>query len=220
MPQDDFRIFLSAVSSEFGRARDAVAADLRARGLTVRVQSDFRQEPGRDTTVWRDHDYVRDCDAVICIIGKRSGFVPPPTATAPFAHLLPDGITAASYTQWEFFAARHYKKKWLFIYIAENAEQPDAEQPDADPPEGDDPSLQQAFRDHIVKEQDLNRDYFADVNELRALILKLPWPDKRRAKTITLPYPSLGSLFKGPRRLPAGPARQPHARRRPNGDHR
>jgi hypothetical protein len=31
MSQDEFRIFLSAVSSEFGKARDAVAADLRAR---------------------------------------------------------------------------------------------------------------------------------------------------------------------------------------------
>ena len=126
MLQDDFRIFLSAVTSEFGRARDIVAADLRARGLTVRVQSDFRQEPGRDTTVWRDHDYVRDCDAVICIVGKRSGFVPSPAATAPFAHLLPDGITAASYTQWELFAARHYGKR-LSIYIAGDDYAPDLE---------------------------------------------------------------------------------------------
>jgi hypothetical protein len=69
MPLDDFRIFLSAVTSEFGRARDAVAADLRARETLLRMQSDFRQEPGRDTTVWRDHDYVRDCDAVIKLAG-------------------------------------------------------------------------------------------------------------------------------------------------------
>ena len=50
MPQDEFRIFLSAVTSEFGRARDAVAADLRSREALLRVQSDFRQEAGSDTT--------------------------------------------------------------------------------------------------------------------------------------------------------------------------
>jgi hypothetical protein len=67
VPQDNFTVFLSAVTSEFGRARDAVANDLRAaHGLTVRVQSSFRQEAGSDTTLQRDHDYIRDCDAVVC----------------------------------------------------------------------------------------------------------------------------------------------------------
>ena len=44
-----FRIFLSAVTSEFGRARDAVAADLRSRETLLRAQSDFRQEAGMVT---------------------------------------------------------------------------------------------------------------------------------------------------------------------------
>jgi len=73
MPQDEFRIFLSAVSSEFGKARDAVAADLRAREAMLRVQSDFRQEARSDTTLKKLHDYIRDCSAVVCVIGKRSG---------------------------------------------------------------------------------------------------------------------------------------------------
>src|SRR6266481_5512666 len=72
MPQDEFRIFLSAVSSEFGKARDAVAADLRSRETLLRVQSDFRQEAGSDTTLKKLHDYIRDCSAVVCVIGKRS----------------------------------------------------------------------------------------------------------------------------------------------------
>jgi tetratricopeptide (TPR) repeat protein len=193
MPKDDFRIFLSAVSSEFSGAREAVANDLRARGLTVRVQSSFRQEAGSDTTLRRDHDYIRDCDAVVCIVGKRSGFVPPPAAAAPFAHLLPDGITAASYTQWEFFAARHYRRR-LSIYIAGDDYKPDRALRDED---YDDPGLQQAFCSYIVDELGLNRDYFADVNELRALVLKEHWPDKRKGKPIALPYPTLGTLFKG-----------------------
>jgi len=76
MPQDEFRIFLSAVSSEFGKARDAVAADLRAREAVLRVHSDFRQEAGSDTTLRKLHDYIRDCSAVLCVVGKRSGAFP------------------------------------------------------------------------------------------------------------------------------------------------
>ena len=42
----EFRVFLSAVTSEFGTARDALANDLQARGLQLRVRRSFRQEPG------------------------------------------------------------------------------------------------------------------------------------------------------------------------------
>jgi hypothetical protein len=73
MPQDQFRVFLSTVTSEFGKARDALGADLRSRDTLLRVQSDFRQEAGSDTTLKKLHDYIRDCSAVVCVIGKRSG---------------------------------------------------------------------------------------------------------------------------------------------------
>ena len=55
MPQDEFRVFLSAVTSEFGKAREALGADLRARELLLRLQSDFRPEWESDTTLrkWR-----------------------------------------------------------------------------------------------------------------------------------------------------------------------
>src|SRR5689334_9239284 len=117
MSSDEFRIFVSAVTNEFGKARDAVAADLRARGLAVKVQSDFRQEGDADTTLRKLHDYIAGCAAVICIMGTRSGACPPTAAAQPFAGLLPEGISEASYTQWELFFARHHRRKW-FIYIA------------------------------------------------------------------------------------------------------
>jgi Domain of unknown function (DUF4062) len=96
MPQDQFRVFLSAVTSEFGKARDALGADLRSRELLLRVQSDFRQEAGSDTTVKKLHDYIRDCRAVVCVIGRRSGALPPPAAAEPFNHMLPSGIATAT----------------------------------------------------------------------------------------------------------------------------
>jgi hypothetical protein len=124
----EFRIFISAVSSEFGKARDALAADLRSRDTLVRVQSDFRQEADSDTTLKKLHDYIRDCSAVVCIIGARSGACPPPSAAALFLPVLPPGISEASYTQWEFFFARHYGRR-LSIYIANADYVPDQPTP-------------------------------------------------------------------------------------------
>jgi hypothetical protein len=49
MPDGDFRVFISAVTSEFGKIRAAVASDLRSRDLLVKVQDDFRLGLGADT---------------------------------------------------------------------------------------------------------------------------------------------------------------------------
>ena len=187
----EFRVFLSAVTSEFGAARDAVAADLRSRGTLVRVQSDFRQEAASDTTLKKLHDYIRDCSAVVCLIGTRSGACPPPFAAAPFQDMLPMGISEASYTQWEFFFARHYKRR-LSIYIAN----PDYI-PDQSIATGEDrPELQQALVRHVV-EQGLDRSYFSNIDQLARAVLREDWPKKAPVKPIVLPYASLGRLFKG-----------------------
>jgi tetratricopeptide (TPR) repeat protein len=191
MPQDQFRVFLSAVTSEFGRARDALGADLRSREILLRVQSDFRQEWESDTTLKKLHDYIRDCSAVVCVIGKRSGAVPPSAAAGSFNHMLPPGIPTASYTQWEFFFARHFRRR-LSVYIAT-----DDYEPDREPASHDDPTLQQAFVTHIVEEQGLDRSYFPDEDQLARAVLKEDWPKKRLHKPFALPYLSLGSLFKG-----------------------
>jgi len=155
------------------------------------VQRSFRQEPGADTLLRLLHDYIRECDAVVCVIGARSGACPPPDAAGEFAHLLPPGITEASYTQWEFFFARAHQRR-LSLYIAAAGYRPDR-----DAPSGDDfPELQKAFVKYIEKEG-LHYAPFSNRDALRAEVLKEPWPEERRAKPILLPYPSLGSLFKG-----------------------
>ena len=186
-----FRVFLSAVTSELGLARDAIANDLQARDLQLRVQRSFRQEPGADTLLRLLHDYIRDCSAVVCIIGTRSGACPPPAAAAEFAHLLPPGINEASYTQWEFFFGRAYKRR-LSLYIAAADYQPDQDRPSG---EGF-PESQEAFIRHI-KAEGLHYTPFSNRDQLRAEALKEPWPEKPRTKPIVLPYASLGSLFKG-----------------------
>src|SRR3954449_11039033 len=70
--------------------------------------------------------------------------------------------------------------------------------PDQPMPTGPDlPDLQQALVRHIVEEQGLDRNYFANEDQLVRAVLKQDWPKKLGFKPIVLPYPSLGSLFKG-----------------------
>jgi tetratricopeptide (TPR) repeat protein len=186
---DNFHAFISAVTSEFRTVRSAAASDLRSRDLLIKVQDDFRLGPGADTLLRKLYNYIRDCSAVICIIGERSGAIPTPAEAAPFAYLLPRGMTKASYTQWEFFIARHFHRN-LYLYFAENYP------PDDPAPGADDPPLQQAYV-QCIRDQGFDRQTFATSDELRWKILREEWTNAKRPKPIVLPYPSIGELFKG-----------------------
>jgi len=170
MSDRQFRVFLSAVTSEFGKARDALSADLRARGVSVSVQSDFRQEANADTLLAKLHDYIWGCDAIVCLVGRRPGEVPPDGASAPFAEMLPSGFDRASYTQWEFFFARQHKKR-LSIYVAGDDYSPDREMP----PDGGH-AIQAAFERYIVADLGLDRSYFGNEDQLCRAVLKEDWP--------------------------------------------
>ena len=170
MSDRQFRVFLSAVTSEFGKARDSLSADLRARGVAVSVQSDFRQEAQADTLLAKLHDYIWGCDAVVCLVGKRPGEVPPDGAAARFYDVLPAGFARASYTQWEFFFARQHGKR-LSIYLAG-----DDYRPDREVPVDGSHALQTAFERHIVAELGLDRTYFANEDQLCRAVLKEDWP--------------------------------------------
>jgi tetratricopeptide (TPR) repeat protein len=190
------RIFVSAVTNEFGKARDAVASDLRARGHEVKVQSDFTQGGDAEFLLERLHDYIRDCNAVVCVIGKRSGSCPSPDKALRFAKMRPADVDA-SYTQWEFFFARHYRRR-LYTYIANDAYVPD----EPTPTSADFPALQTAFVQH-VKAENVHWAPFSNVDQLGRAVLREDWaeppspPSAPRTKPIVLPYPSLGHLFKG-----------------------
>ena len=68
-----FRVFLSAVSSEFGAARDALATDLQSFGdVTVAVQRSFRHDRNAGTLLHKLRNYIEHCDAVICLVGSRA----------------------------------------------------------------------------------------------------------------------------------------------------
>jgi hypothetical protein len=193
------------VTSEFGSARDAVANDLQTRDLQLRVQRSFRQEPGTDTLLRLLHDYIRECDAVVCVIGARSGARPSSAEEADLTHLLPPGITKASYTQWEFFFARAYRRR-LSLYIADTDYRRDRHSPTGD----DLPELQAAFIAHI-KTEGLHYTPFSNPDQLRAEVLKEPWSERvRQADRVAVCQPR--QPVQGPRGVFAPAAREPDAR--------
>jgi hypothetical protein len=66
MAAGEFRICLSAMSSEFRSARNALTDDFGARDVLVRVQEQF--VPGRlpHTLLAELDEYIRGCTTVIC----------------------------------------------------------------------------------------------------------------------------------------------------------
>jgi tetratricopeptide (TPR) repeat protein len=188
--QQEFKVFLSAVTSEFGQARREIAADLRARGLLVKDQDIFRQEKDTETTLEKLVKYIGECQAVVHVAGKRSGGFPGEEESAPFRHMLPDGVARASRTQWEFFIARHFKRR-MSIYIAKPDFPPD--KPTATPEDEDEASQ----TEHVGRLEKIDRDYFGTTHELCRKVLREDWPMLAANKPRNLPFSSLGSLFKG-----------------------
>jgi tetratricopeptide (TPR) repeat protein len=201
---DQFRVFLSAVSSEFGRVRDALANDLQSHDLIVRVQRSFRHDDNAETLLHKLRNYIETCNVVIFLIGSRSGAgFPTPIEAERFRDDLPRGITKASYTQWEMFFARHFRKKCLIYFATDDFER---DKPAAT--RGDRKALQSAFIAH-VKKPGPQWTLVGSLHEFRAEVLKDllrgPLPPEVAAqisaklapKPIDLHYPSIRPLFKG-----------------------
>jgi hypothetical protein len=70
---DQFRVFVSAVTSEFGSARDTLANDLQSHDLIVRVQRSFRHDDNAGTLLHKLRNYIETCDVIIFLIGAWLG---------------------------------------------------------------------------------------------------------------------------------------------------
>ncbi|HWB14503.1 MAG TPA: tetratricopeptide repeat protein [Pirellulales bacterium] len=191
-----FRVFVSAVTGELGTYRTEVARALRRKGLDVRDQQHFRQ--GGGTLIEQLRDYIRDCDAVVLLVGERCGAFPSEEHAASAgqsaaldACRAATGLARASYTQWEYLLARDLGKKIYVFFTAEGfaPDQPNDESPDLR-------DAQRKYRDW-VKHVGQQRDPVTTKARLLEDVLVLPFPDLGRPKPVLLPYPSLGTLFKG-----------------------
>ena len=129
----NIHIFLSTVSAEFRSYRDALRHDLDRPNVAVKVQEDFIAS-GTETLDKLD-DYIRQCDAVIHLVGDMSGAGANATAVAAIrqrytdlaqrlpvlaAFLIP-GAPALSYTQWEAWLALYHRKRLIIAVPQEGA---------------------------------------------------------------------------------------------------
>ena len=141
------RIFISTVSGEFEKAsaafpdlRSKLRHHLTAANCEVKVQEDFRQTPSG--TLEKLDEYIRDCDAVIHLVGKMPGHLAdaesPQDVPDYLAHIAaePGGRSfldkqpelradfgdgsGISLTQFEAYMALHHRVP-LFVYATPDA---------------------------------------------------------------------------------------------------
>jgi tetratricopeptide (TPR) repeat protein len=183
-------VFISAVTAEFGGLRDRIASVLRAKGHTVKVQSDFRQEGFADTTLSKLEGYIARCDRIIALIGNQSGSFPPAAAADPFNHMLPAKFERLSNTQWEVIFARDHNPKGLFVYDGRAY-------PTERPANGGDADQQVDWVTYLTKTLGLDRDTFTTADQALNHVLMLDWPDMSLGKPNNLPFGSRNELFIG-----------------------
>ena len=195
MAKDEFRVFVSAVSSELKSYREEVARVLTRKKIKIRIQEYF--QPGPATLIETLDVELNDCDAAIFLIGDRAGFFPfnePATlgdAPAYNDYRQKTGQERASYTQWEFMLA---KQKNLHTYVFLTAEGFEPDGPDtAEKPE---PESQRVYREWIER-SDKHWSPLTTREKLVEDVLVLPFPDLSASQPRNLPFASLGELFKG-----------------------
>src|SRR4051794_19780387 len=166
------RVFISSVTPELGRCREAVAQEVRIKELETRVQEDFAQ--GGGTLLEWLRDKIAECDAVILLMGQRAGAFPTEDHAAVLGpidqfnrYVQATGQTGASYTQWEYLLAKHLDKL-TYVFFSGPDYVPD--QPDDEAAEGR--ASQAAFL-NWVKRTGKHRGTFADVHELRLKVARL-----------------------------------------------
>ena len=140
------RVFLSAVSSEFRSVRVQLRHDLQVMGWDVLLQEELDLKTGSTLLAVIDA-HIQTCQAVICLIGTRSGGGYPETAEAEAAAIpLPEGMSRASYTQYEYFLALKYGLTPLVGWASPDHR---PETPDTDLKDPDDEALQAIFAAHV-----------------------------------------------------------------------
>jgi hypothetical protein len=173
------RIFLSAVSSEFGTYREKLAPLLRRRQCFVRVQEDFRHEGSR--ILDKLERYISESDCAICLLGKTYGAEPvPPTSPR------------RSFTQWEYhFAWAQNRKRGIPVYLFEASG--DCPRDTKFSQGEEEATLQRDFLKEVVH-HDLERQPFRTSEELVEAVLCLKLPREERGRFESLPLHLLALL--------------------------
>jgi len=125
------RLFLSMVSDEFRSHRELLAKDIKRSGVEVCTQENFANLGA--TTLEKLDSYLRNCHAVIHIVGDGLGHVPPAAAVdallvrhpgflaalAAYTPVTRELLGQCSYTQWEAYLAVFHQVR-VHIYRPES----------------------------------------------------------------------------------------------------
>jgi hypothetical protein len=172
------QLFLSTVSAEFLSYRDALRPKLQRPNVTIHVQEDFI--PTGTETLDKLDLYIRDCDAIVHLVGDRTGaWAEAPTLQTVKArypdlverlpvlkHSIETGEPPLSFTQWEAYLAVYHRKPLVIAVAAPRA-----------PRDGNlaiDPQLRAAQQAHLERLRQLGRYpeiTFTDKNDLIAEVL-------------------------------------------------
>jgi tetratricopeptide (TPR) repeat protein len=203
------KISLSTVSDEFRAYRDALRGDLTRHNVEVKVQEDFKDLGG--VTLDKLDRYIADCAAVVHLVGDMTGAAAKPASTQaildkypdlaaklpPLREPLADGA-AISYTQWEAWLALYHGKALLIAKAADAAPRgPNYAPTDASR------AAQQAHLDRLRAVERFPSTFTSPDNLAKQILatsildLLVKAHGAGAAKPIVLPYPSIGSLFKG-----------------------
>jgi hypothetical protein len=107
------RIFISAVTSELGQARQLAANVLMRLGYDPVWQNIFGTEGGDLRQMLREK--IDECDGLVHLIGRAYGAEPPQVDPA---------LGRVSYTQYELLYARQRRKK-IWLIFADDSFPPD-----------------------------------------------------------------------------------------------
>ncbi|MFN6353691.1 MAG: NB-ARC domain-containing protein, partial [Cyanobacteriota bacterium] len=202
------QLFLSTVSAEFLSYRERLRHLLTRPDVEVKVQEDFIVT-GDETLEMLDA-YIQACDGVIHLVGDMTGSMAMAPSMAAIAQkypelasrfplgefLQPDG-PSLSYTQWEAWLALLHGKK---LYIAT---------PEAGAPrdqtytcEASQQALQQAHLSRLKQVARYPGTAFTSQEHLaaevlRSFVLDLLVKAGLTRRPLTLPFSSIGPLFKG-----------------------
>jgi tetratricopeptide (TPR) repeat protein len=202
------QLFLSTVSAEFLSYRERLRHLLTRPDVEVKVQEDFIVT-GNETLEMLDA-YIQGCDGVIHLVGDMTGAMAKPQSVAAIAQRYPElatrfplgeflqpGGPSLSYTQWEAWLALLHGKP-LFIAT-----------PEAWAPRDQmylcEPSQQALQQAHLSRLKEVGRypgtpfssqDHLA-AEVLRSFVLDLLMQAGLTRRPLTLPFRSIGPLFKG-----------------------
>ena len=203
------QLFLSTVSAEFKDYREVLRRNLNLPDVTIQIQEDFIA--GGTPTLDKLDLYIRECDAVIHLVGDGLGSQAKPRSLAYLDKQYPDLSSrfpalgeflspegpSLSYTQWEAWLALLHGRKLLICVPSPGA--PRQEGFTADP---DHLVLQQQHLVRLRSVEAYPEVNFHSIDQLTwqiqgSLFLELRTAAGQIRPPSTLPYAPLGNLLKG-----------------------